>query len=120
MENSEVKRFIEERTDDARLEQLRDNLSCDNCMAIILADFDFSGAQVEVFDPVTQALIWTDCERHLLNVRGEWIAAYIAGEDFLIDLSRKYQYKLDSPALVRRFAEHMGAVEDILEWRIVI
>lgn len=121
MENPEVKRIIEARVEDAKLTQSRANMSCDSCMAVIIADFDFSSAHTELYDPKAQAFIWSDGSgRHLLNVKGEWIAAYIEGVDLLVDISRKYQYKV-GPArlLVRRFAEYMGGCYDALEWRVV-
>ena len=121
MENPEVKRIINARAEDAKLTQSRANMSCDSCMATIIAEFDFSSAHTELFDPVAQAIIWSDgSERYLLNVKGEWIAAYIGGVDMLIDISRKYQYKIGPTAsLVRGFAEYMGGGYDTLEWNII-
>ena len=121
MENPEVKRIIETRVEDAKLAQSRANMSCDSCMAIIIAEFDFSSADTVLLDPVAQAFIWCDGgERYLLNVKGEWIAAYIIGVDLLIDISRKYLYKLGSTeSLVHDFAEYMGGGYDTLEWNII-
>ena len=121
MENLEVKRIIETRVEDAKLTQSRANMACDSCMATIIAEFDFSSAHTELFDPIAQAFIWCDgSERYLLNVKGEWIAAYIGGVDLLIDISRKYQYKIGSTeSLVHDFAEYMGGGYDTLEWDII-
>ena len=121
MENPEVKRIIETRVEDAKLAQSRANMSCDSCMAVIIADFNFSNARTMLLDPDAQAFIWFDAsERYLLNVKGEWIAAYIVGVDLLIDISRKYQYKLGSTeSLVHDFAEYMGGGYDTLEWNII-
>ena len=121
MENPEVKRIIEARVEDAKLTQSRANMACDSCMATIIAEFDFSSADVTLFDPVAQAFIWYDGgERYLFNVRGEWIAAYIGGVDLVLDISRKYQYKLGSTAsLVRGFVEYMGGFDDALEWKVI-
>ena len=122
MENSEVKRIINARAEDAKLAQSRANMSCDSCMSIIIAEFDFSSADTVLFEPVAQAIIWSDgSERYLLNVKGEWIAAYIGGVDLLIDISRKYQYKLGSTeSLVHDFAEYIGGGYDTLEWNIIL
>lgn len=121
MENPEVKRFIDARAKDAKLAQSRENMSCDSCMATIIAEFDFSSADTVLFDPVAQAFIWYDGgERYLFNVKGEWIAAYIGGVDLLLDISRKYQYKLGSmESLVHGFAEYVGGGYDTLEWRVI-
>ena len=121
MENLEVKRIIETRVEDVKLAQSRANISCDSCMATIISEFDFSSAHTELFDPIAQAFIWSDgSERYLFNVKGEWIAAYIEGVDLLLDISRKYQYKLGPiRALVHNFAEYMGGGYDALEWNII-
>lgn len=121
MENLEVKRIIETRVEDVKLAQSRANMACDSCMATIIAEFDFSSAHTELFDPIAQAFIWSDdSERYLFNVRGEWIAAYIGGVDLLIDISRKYHYKLGSTeSLVHDFADYVGGGYDTLEWRVI-
>ena len=120
MENPEVK-HIEARVEDAKLTQSRANMACDSCMATIIAEFDFSSAHTELFDPIAQAFIWSDgSERYLFNVKGEWIAAYIEGVDLLLDISRKYQYKLGPVrALVYGFAEYVGGSYDSLTWRVI-
>lgn len=121
MESPEVKRIINARVEDAKLTQSRANMSCDSCMATIIAEFDFSNARVELFNPIAQAFIWTDGSgRDLFNVKGEWVAAYIEGVDLLLDISRKYQYKLGSTeSLVHDFAEYIGGGYDTLEWNII-
>lgn len=121
MENPEVKRIIETRLEDVKLAQSRANMSCDSCMATIIAEFDFSSAHAELFDPIAQAFIWSDgSERYLFNVKGEWVAAYIEGVDLLLDISRKYQYKLGPvTALVYSFAEYVGSGYDSLTWKII-
>ena len=121
MENPEVKRIIETRVEDAKLAQSRANMSCDSCIAVIIADFDFSYAHTTLLDPCAQAFIWSDGSgRNLLNVRGEWIAAYIEDVELLIDISRKYQYKIGPTAsLVREFAVYMGGFNDALEWKLI-
>lgn len=121
MENPEVKCILNARVEDTKLIQSRANMSCDSCMAIIIAEFDFSNTDTILFDPYAQAIIWSDgSERYLLNAKGEWIAAYIDGVDLLIDISRKYLYKLGSTeSLVHDFAEYMGGGYDTLEWNII-
>ena len=121
MKNMEVKRVTNARTEYAKLTQSRANMACDSCMATIIAEFDFSSAHTELFDPIAQAIIWYDGgERYLFNVKGEWVAAYIEGVDLLLDISRKYLYKLGPiTTLVYGFAEYMGGGYDSLTWKVI-
>lgn len=121
MKNPTVKRVTSVQTEDAKLTQSRANMACDSCMAAIIAEFDFSSAHTELFDPIAQAFIWSDGgERYLFNVKGEWVAAYIEGVDLLLDISRKYLYKLGPiTALVYGFADYMGSGYDSLTWKVI-
>lgn len=123
MENPEVKRFLEARAKDARVHQARQNISCDSCMAQVIADFDFEPdkADAVLINTYQQAFMWSDgSERYLLSVMGEWVAAFITGCDILIDVSRKYRHKLgDVSAVVYEFANRIGEYDDVLEWRVI-
>lgn len=118
MENPEVKRFLE-----ARVHQARHNISCDSCMAQVIADFDFEPGKADavLINTYQQAFMWSDgSERYLLSVMGEWVAAFITGCDILIDVSRKYRHKLgDVSAVVYEFANRIGEYDDVLEWRVI-
>ena len=108
-------------TEDAKLTQSRANMACDSWMSTIIAEFDFSIAHTELFNPIAQAFIWADGgERYLFNVKGEWVAAYIEGVDLLLDMSRKYLYKLGPiTALVHDFAEYVGSGYVSITWKVI-